>query len=96
MGASVVRKSERREMGSSGKRLAARGGERGREAEASLGFGWALEAGPKERRSQLGLLDWALPLLSLFFKRKENSEREEKEGGVREKSLSRRTIFLDS
>ena len=41
MGASVVRKSERREMGSSGKRLAARGGERGREAEASLGFGWA-------------------------------------------------------
>mgnify|MGYP006961255500 CR=1 FL=1 len=41
MGGSVVRKSERREMGSSGKRLAARGGERGREAEASLRFGWA-------------------------------------------------------
>ena len=32
------------------------------------GQGWALEASPKERRSQLGLLDWALPLLSLFFK----------------------------
>ena len=35
---------------------------------AALG---GLGAGPVERRGQLGLLDWALPLLSFFFKRKE-------------------------
>ena len=45
---------------------------------AALG---GLGAGPVERRGQLGLLDWALPLLSFFFNQKE-IERKEKDGGV--------------